>query len=363
MIRVPLRIVVLDAGLVVVAAVDILVMAEDPRAFTLAAVGALAVAVRRYLPYVAFALTLPTLVFSAAMVAALITLFTVAAHTRRRPVLLGCILLFGAAYTLPWPPPGMSFNSPGEILVSLVYTTGTAAAPVFLGQLVRTRRELSQRLREIGDARHYERLLTAQTVLATERAQLAREMHDVVSHQVSLIAVRAGALQVSAASPQTRDAASTIRELSVKTLEELRHMVTVLRASGSPRTELTPQPTLAQLEQLVANSGIDAKLTAYPPPDVPPPVQRTIYRTVQEALTNVRKHAPGASATVEIDHDGRAISVVVTNTAPTRPTLPLPSARHGLVGLRERADILGGTIAYGPTADAGYQLRVRLPWT
>ena len=103
---------------------------------------------------------------------------------------------------------------------------------MLLGRLVQARRDLAHRLSEIEEAREHERLLRSQAVLARERAQLAREMHDVVSHQVSLIAVQTGALQVAATDPDFEEGARTIRSLSVDTLDELRHMVTLLRASG-----------------------------------------------------------------------------------------------------------------------------------
>jgi len=148
-------------------------------------------------------------------------------------------------------------------------------------------------------------------------------MHDVVSHQVSLIAVRAGALQVAAKDADAKEAARTIRSLSVTTLDELRTMVTLLRASGGESTELTPQPTLADLRKLVESSGTHTQLTGELPPTVGTPAQRALYRTVQEALTNVRKHAPGANACVELWQDGDGMGVTVTNTPPT--PLPLPA--------------------------------------
>jgi signal transduction histidine kinase len=220
---------------------------------------------------------------------------------------------------------------------------------------------LARRLVEIEEAREHERALHAQAVLARERAQLAREMHDVVSHQVSLIAVRAGALQVAAKDADAKEAARTIRSLSVTTLDELRTMVTLLRASGGHATELTPQPTLADLRKLVESSGIHTQLTGELPPTVGTPAGRALYRTVQEALTNVRKHAPGATACVELWRDGDGIGVTVTNTPPTRPSLSLPGSQQGLVGLRERAEILHGTLDAGPTAEGGYRVRLRIP--
>lgn len=124
---------------------------------------------------------------------------------------------------------------------------------------------------------------------------------------------------------------------------------------------MTPQPSLADLQQLIDGSGIEAELRTDLPNGLSPAVQRAIYRTVQEALTNVRKHAPGAAATVSVRHQDGTVRVTVTNSAPTRPTLSLPSARYGLVGLHQRAALLGGTVTSGPTADGGYELHLELP--
>ncbi|WP_416070163.1 sensor histidine kinase [Streptomyces scabiei] len=195
----------------------------------------------------------------------------------------------------------------------------------------------ARRPAEVEEAREQERALPAQAALAHERTRLAREMHDVVSHQVSLIAVQAGALQVSTGGTDTREAARTVRSLSVTTLDELRTTVTLLRAPGGHATELTPQPTLADLHDLVGSSGIEARLTGELPPGVGTPAQRALYRTVQEALTDVRKHAPGATSAVELWHDGDHVGVTVTNSPPAGPgsggRLPGAAAgphRHGL---------------------------------
>ncbi|MBP2326632.1 signal transduction histidine kinase [Kibdelosporangium banguiense] len=327
-------------------------------AFTV--IAALGLVVRRSLPWVSFLVTLPTWFVSQSMVATLVALYTAARLTRDRRVLALAGLVVACGYAFPWPPQEFS-ETPGKaLLLSVVYAVMTAAAPVFLGQLVRARHLLSLRLKEIDEAREHERELIAQTVLAKERAQLAREMHDVVSHQVSLIAVRAGALQVSTADADAKDAASTIRRLSADTLDELRHMVTLLRASGSLDTELSPQPTLAQLEQLIRSSGIHVRLDGELPTGIGAHSQRAIYRTVQEALTNVRKHAPGATATVHIEREDTDLTVTITNTRPTRPAVQLPSAHHGLIGLRERAELLGGTVEAGPIPGGGFRVRLAL---
>ncbi|MER6567866.1 histidine kinase [Streptomyces sp. NPDC001093] len=355
----------LDASLVLVALADawVHVDIEALPAMVWPLLAGLALALRRHRPLLAFTLTIPAAMTTDAVFATTAALYALASFSRHRVLLAGCALAYAITDFLPWPWSSLKANelTHADTLLHLTYTLATAAAPVFLGQLVQARRDLSQRLAEISEAREHERLLTAQSVLAQERAQLAREMHDVVSHQVSLIAVQAGALQVGSRDAETRHAATTIRQLSVQTLEELRHMVSVLRASGSRHTELTPQPSLATLERLVETSGIDAELKTDLPDDLPPTIQRAVYRTVQEALTNVRKHAPGARAIVHITHADGTIRTTVANSAPTRPALLLPGAHHGLIGLRQRAELLGGTISCGPTPDGGYELNLELP--
>ncbi|MER7336392.1 histidine kinase [Streptomyces sp. NPDC000075] len=353
-----------DAGLVALAGLDAwinLFGEATPLMWACATVGCAGLFLRRRFPLAVFLLTLPMALFMDVAVAPIAALYTLAASTRNRPLLAGCALLNAAADTLVWPLPGAFGGDRAWTLVQFVYTLATAVAPVLFGQLVQARHDVARRLAEVQEAREHERALYAQTVLARERAQLAREMHDVVSHQVSLIAVQAGALQVAAKDPDAREAARTIRTLSANTLDELRHMVTLLRASGGKATELTPQPTLADLRQLITHSGIETTLTGELPPHISTTAQRTVYRTVQEALTNVRKHAPGARADVRLWHDAHHFGVTVTNTAPTRPSVPLPSARHGLIGLGERAELLHGTFSAGPTPEGGYAVELRAP--
>ncbi|AMW12154.1 two-component sensor histidine kinase [Streptomyces qaidamensis] len=351
---------VVDVLLVAVAAVDVRLNMWEHTGLgvSLAAVGCAALAFRRRFPLAVFLLTLPIALMQEVAVAVLVALFTLAECSRNRRLLAVCVALAAVAGSTPWP---LAEADRTMTLVFFVYGLATSAAPVLFGQLLQAQRDLARRLEEIEEAREHERALHAQAVLARERAQLAREMHDVVSHQVSLIAVRAGALQVATKDADAKEAARTIRSLSVTTLDELRTMVTLLRASGGRATELTPQPTLADLHKLVESSGTHAELTGELPPAVGTPAQRAVYRTVQEALTNVRKHAPGAVTRVELWQDGDDVGVTVTNTAPTRPSLALPGSQQGLIGLRERADILHGTLESGPTAEGGYRVRLRIP--
>ncbi|MGW0573433.1 sensor histidine kinase [Streptomyces tauricus] len=355
----------MDALLIGIALLDIWVHIEDdePQRRAAALLAAAALSLRRHLPLAAFLCALPATLVSDAVFATLAALYALASLSRSRVLLVVCALLFAACDITwwMWPSPTFAdFSDPSD-LINVTYSLATAAAPVFLGQLVQARRELSLRLAEISQAREHGRELLAQSVLAKERAQLAREMHDVVSHQVSLIAVRAGALQVGSQEPMAQEAAATIRRLSVQTLDELRHMVSVLRAAGSRPTELTPQPSLADLRRLVDTSGIETELHTDLPDALPATIQRAVYRTVQEALTNVRKHAPGARAAIRIRLTEGTVRAAVTNTAPTRPALLLPGAHHGLAGLRQRAELLGGTVIAGPAADGGYELHLCLP--
>ncbi|MFI1987856.1 sensor histidine kinase [Actinoplanes sp. NPDC020271] len=353
---------VVDAGIIAVAAADIWIGLYDDglTGLLVGVVACAALGLRRRFPLVAFLLTVPAGVTQDAVVAPFVALYTLAVTARDRRLLAACATLSAVAAVVPSPLSDEPSWDAGMV-VAFAYRLALAGAPVLLGQLVRTRHELSRRIVEIHEAREHERLLHARTVLAQERARLAREMHDVVSHQVSLIAVQAGVLQVTAGEPGTREAARTIRELSAGTLDELRTMVSVLRGDGDDGAALAPQPTLADLPALVGASGLDVKLTGEITVAVASPVQRAVYRTVQEALTNVRKHAPGACVTVELFEDGPDVGVTVTNSRPAEPALPLPGGRLGLVGLHERAELLHGSLESGPRPDGGFRVRMRLP--
>ncbi|WJV51013.1 sensor histidine kinase [Streptomyces flavofungini] len=350
--------------IVLLAVADVWWNAEDTGAYetTCAALACAALALRRRFPLTVFLTGVPATLFLPLMVVPFASLYALAATSRSRPLLAACALISATADAAPWPLGVYADDGATRTLVDFAYLIATAAAPVFLGQLVQARQDAAERLREVEEARDHERQLHAQNMLARERAQLAREMHDVVSHQVSLIAIQAGALQVSATEPRAKAAAHTIRELSVTTLDELRHMVLLLRMFGGDASELAPQPTLADLRRLVDGSGVHSTLSGELPADLPAPVQRTLYRTVQEALTNARKHAPGSRVTVQLWHDRDHIGVTVTNTPPSRPATPLPGAHLGLIGLRERADLLHGRFESAPTTEGGFTVRLTLPY-
>ncbi|MFK8848587.1 sensor histidine kinase [Streptomyces sp. Ac-502] len=344
-------------------------------------VAAAALLLRRRLPLAVFLGTLPGLYIGYIWFAPMIALYTLAAQRPGRARLGACAALLIAAHCLPYPLSDLDPGAYRENIQVLIDATVTSAAPIALGLLVRTRRELAARVDDLTRSLRREDRLNADRVLATERARLAREMHDVVAHQVSLISLQAGAVQVSAGEDAVREAARTIRELSVRTLEELRHMVGILRAAGGGSTDArgpAPQPDLAELPRLIEMSALDVVYEHEVPDGAAgaKAVERAAFRTVQEALTNVRKHAPGARVRVRVAavgaepdaRDGEPVApqglrVEVRNGPPdtSAPAPALPGGGHGLVGLRERAQSLGGLLEAGHTADGGFLVRAEFP--
>ncbi|MER7703391.1 histidine kinase [Kitasatospora sp. NPDC097605] len=330
----------------------------------LSVLAAVALLWRRRFPVTVLLLTMPGSYLDDIWLAPITAVYTVAAERSRRRVVVPCATLFALVEFFHWPVSEQTFTVSRDTALYAIQSVMLAAGPAATGMLSRTRRELASRLDELTRGQERESRLLAERVLSEERGRLAREMHDVVSHQVSLISIQAGALQVSTPDPSAAGVARTIRELSVRTLEELRQMVGVLRAGG-PRmdTPLAPQPRLADLPRLIEESGLsaDAELV---PGDRPWPeaVERAAYRTVQEALTNITKYAPEAAVHVRVRARGRRLRVEVRNEAPpVRPAQILPGGGHGLVGLRERAQLLGGSLTAGPTPDGGFEVRADLP--
>ncbi|UNB53162.1 sensor histidine kinase [Mycolicibacterium sp. YH-1] len=353
----------LDLLLLVLAAADaVFEITSDEMTHLDMAFAVVAVAVlcfRRRAPYLVLIATLPALEVGSAVVAALVALYTVAELRPARVRLALCAVALFACYTSYWYPT----ESKASAVLDAIYALMFAGAPVVLGLLVRARAELAAKLTEIDEARQHEQELLVDKALARERADLAREMHDVVSHQVSLIAVQAGALQVTAKDDASAQTARVIRTLSVQTLDELRDMVGVLRASGSRDTALTPQSGIDDLPALVSASGIATTIEAHYGDSIKPTpaVERAIYRAAQEGLTNIAKHAPGATATLELHVDARLVRLTLTNTKATSDPDPWPSNRNGLLGLRERAELLGGALHADHLTDGGYRLSILLP--
>jgi signal transduction histidine kinase len=254
-----------------------------------------------------------------------------------------------------------------------------------LGAYVGARRDLVASLRERAQRAESERELRAEQAKLGERARIAQEMHDVLAHKVSLIALHAGALELNpdAGAEQVERSAVLIRLTARQALEDLRGVLGVLRADDSADgTHLAPQPKLSDVRRLVDASraaGVavqllgegDARTFCDPGSEgendsaatVPEQLGRTAYRVVQEGLTNVHKHARGAAATVRLTGSrGEALRVSVSNLRPVSAGSLLPGSGAGLVGLRERVELAGGTLTSGPQPDGGWLLSATLPW-
>lgn len=227
-----------------------------------------------------------------------------------------------------------------------------------------TRRRMVQALVERAERAERERHLLAERARAEERARLAGEMHDVVTHRVSLMVLQAGALRVTAKNEATRQAAEDLRAAGCQALDELRDLVSILRTpSESDRT-----PSVGGFDDLVAEStavGIPTELIQQGDPALASPVVgRTAYRVLREALTNVRKHAPGARVTVRVEYDESRLRLAVHNTPPTgRPSGTLADSGSGLgiAHLRQRIELVDGSLRAGPSPDGGFSVEAMLP--
>ncbi|MFF5023880.1 sensor histidine kinase [Streptomyces collinus] len=204
--------------------------------------------------------------------------------------------------------------------------------------------------------------------LLEERTTIARELHDVVAHHMSVVAIQAEAApyRVENPPPELEQAFATIRENAVAALTELRRVLGVVRAEDYEAPD-APQPTLADLDALLANvreAGLEVtKTVTGAVRELPQGVELSAYRIVQEALSNTLRHAPGADARVEIGYVLGGLGLRIVNGPPPAPHLvkPSPGAGHGVTGMRERVSMLGGEMTAGPAADGGHEVTVFLP--
>jgi len=340
------------------------------------ALGCLGLWLRRRWP-VGLALALVALsTFSETVAGAMVVaLFTVAIHRPPRTTarVYALSVLAALVYVVVRPEPGV------PAIALFLFGVVVQGAAVGWGLFIHYRRQLVLSLRDRAVRAETEAHLRAEQAQQRARDEIAREMHDVLGHRLSLLSVHAGALEFrpDASPEEIARAAKVIRENAHLALQDLREVVGVLRA---PVGEL-PQPTLADVRQLVAESGragmrvgLREELGGTTLPDL---VGRTAYRTVQEGLTNARKHAPGAEVVVRLaGSPGEGLTVEVCNEAPgSRPAPgpdPGPAAGaeaesdpgpgQGLVGLAERVALADGRLEHGPTAEGGWRLAAWLPW-
>ncbi|PTA48258.1 sensor histidine kinase [Micromonospora sp. RP3T] len=328
--------------------------------------GALALWWRRRFPVVLGAVLAVASSFSETVApAAIVALFTVAVHRSTRATVAVCAVSLAAltGYQLQWPE-----TAAPPMTVFVIIGLGNLAI-VAWGLSVRSRRALVAALRERAAAAEVEALLRTEHAAREAREALAREMHDVLGHRLSLLSVHAGALAYSRDAPaeDRARAAEVVRENAHRALQDLREVIGVLRA---PVGEL-PLPGVENIPELIdeaRQAGTPVELrdeagVTTEDRNLPETQGRTLYRLVQEGLTNVRKHAPGAPVVVRLT--GRPddqVTAEVVNAPPTVPSSRPDGSGAGLRGLGERARLVGGQLDHGPTDSGGWRLRLRLPW-
>ncbi|GAA1428147.1 sensor histidine kinase [Streptomyces thermospinosisporus] len=272
---------------------------------------------------------------------------------------------------LRWPDENAS--TAGNIAMAIFQTVPFALAWV-LGDSIRTRRAYFAQLEERAARLEKEREAQAKVAVAAERARIARELHDVVAHNVSVMVVQAdGAAYVLDTAPdQAKKALETISSTGRQALAEMRRLLGVLRTGEHQETgEYVPQPDVQQIEELVeqcreAGLPVDFKIEGTPRP-LPSGVELTAYRIVQEALTNTRKHGgPNAGASVRLVYFDDGLGLLVEDDGKGAPHElyeegGLDGQGHGLIGMRERVGMVGGTLDAGPRPGGGFRISALLP--
>ncbi|MFC3995938.1 sensor histidine kinase [Nocardiopsis sediminis] len=291
-------------------------------------------------------------------------------HRRRSLAIWTAVMVLGVIWNDVY---ANVFNGGEDLIGSALFvTTLVVVLPLTAGLWVGTRRQLIDNLHERAERLEREQHLLAEQAINGERTRIAREMHDIVAHRVSLIVLHAGGLEVSTAESKTADTAGLIRTTGREALAELREILGVLRSSDDA-APTAPQPVLADLARLIGQwrtAGTSVEwVTTGTPRALPPRLERTGYRMVQEALTNAGKHAPGCPVTVRLGYGDHDLEIVVANE-PLPPDMgpdtgpaaePPPTSGYGLAGLRERIALAGGTLSAGPFPDGGWQVRAVVP--
>lgn len=285
--------------------------------------------------------------------------------THRLLTLLVAVLavLTGAVPTTRlWSGAGPALGLTGLVLITLV-----VAASAATGMYTSTRRALLAQLRQRAEQAESGRATAEEQARRAERTRIAREMHDIVAHKISLVALQAGALEVNPTleREQVQQSAGLIRQTATTALSELREVLGVLRGDGE-EAPLAPQPTWEDVRRLVTvskDAGISVDLFDFIDDEVPDQLARTAYRVVQEGLTNIHKHALHTKARVAlIGEPGTELVIEVSNVLPKGFTTDLPGARMGLSGIETRVSHAGGTITSGPTDDGRFEVRAVIPW-
>jgi signal transduction histidine kinase len=321
---------------------------------------------RRWPVAVAVACLLLGMVSSSATPAGLLALSSLAVHRSTRTT---------AVVTALWVPSVLAYAaySPTTGPVSVVlFVMPLALAASGWGMFLRARRQLLLSLRERALRAEADQELHQEQARVAERTRIAREMHDVLAHRISLLALHAGGLEVRPDLPpdEVRATAALLRATARQALEELRSVIGVLREDAGHAAPSPPQPTLRDITRLVAETeaagtDIDFEMRVEHRDEVPPALGRDAYRIVQEALTNIGKHAHGSRARVRVTGaPDQGLRVSVRNPQPPAVSSPstLPGSGAGLIGLQERVALAGGTLVHGLDGSGDFVVEAELTW-
>ena len=301
----------------------------------------------------------------------LISLYSVGAYADRERAITGFVLGVAATTIDTIQDPNHEVASLGGVVVaSGFFGVFLGGAAWLVGRHVRSRRLHAEQFERRAVHLEREQSELAQAAAEAERVRIARELHDVVAHSVSLMGVQAGAAErvIERDPDRARDVLRSIQATSRESIRELRRLLSVLRAAEEP-SELAPQPGLGSLEPLVARAregGLPVELRMDGESGrIPPGVELSAYRVVQEALTNVRKHAPGAATRVNVHCLRDRIELAVENDSPAvRNGHGEDGSRkrgYGLIGMRERVALYSGAFQAAPRTGGGFAVQVTLP--
>jgi signal transduction histidine kinase len=299
-----------------------------------------------------------------------LTLYIVATHYERRTSVLAVCMVEGvlvASLGIAALVHATDVNDTSNIVV--------AGAAWFVGDSVRVRRAYVAGLAAQSEERQRREVERAEQFIAEERLQIARELHDIVAHSLSVIAIQSGVggHVLDMQPEEARKALAAVEMTSRSALEELRRVLRVLRRDDAEGPSLTPARGIDDIDELLMqfrSAGVEVEFQlSGERVELPPSMDLSVYRIVQEALTNVTKHARGAPATVHIQFEDGAVSVTVFDEGFYYPnsghSVPRDEdearAHHGILGMRERATAFGGSLAAGPRHEGGFEVRARLP--
>ncbi len=349
--------------------------AADGFAYALVIVGSISLIWRRRMPIAVLAFVTVVLTvfwlrgYGALMsVLGLPVLYAVAAHAEHRrrawwAMVVGCVCLLSiAGVSVLNRPDGFAYLQTVSVLAFLI-------AAIAAGVLIRNRERIFVDTERRAAAAEADRIAAAERAIVRERSRIAREMHDVVAHAMSVIAVQAAAgREIVHANPdKAAEVFARIETVGRESLTELRRMLGVLRETGDDEASLAPQPGIADIAAAVAQSSATGVATELiidgRQQPIAPGIELAAYRIVQEALTNVRKHAgASASAIVRISYEPHDLVVEVSDDGRGAvTTLAGVGSGNGLIGMRERVEIYGGQFASGPRRGGGYAVRATLP--